>query len=176
MKIYLVRHTAVDVPAGIAYGQTDVPLRDTFAEEAEAVRQQLAQLSFDAVYTSPLSRCTRLADVCGYPDAICDERLLELNFGDWEMHTWDEVTADPQSKAWFEDWINVPVRGGESFRQQYERVARFFDDLKQTDHRQVCIFAHGGILTCARVYAGCYELKEAFNNVPPYGGVIDVEV
>lgn len=176
MKIYLVRHTAVDVPAGIAYGQTDVPLRDTFAEEAEAVRQQLAPLMFDAVYTSPLSRCTRLATVCGYPDAIRDERLLELNFGDWEMHTWDEVTADPQSKAWFDDWINAPVWGGESFLQQYERVSGFLDDLRQTDHRLVCIFAHGGILTCARVYAGCYELKDAFKNVPSYGGVIEIEV
>ena len=27
MEIYLVRHTSVDVPAGYAYGQTDVPLR-----------------------------------------------------------------------------------------------------------------------------------------------------
>ena len=27
MEIYLVRHTSVDIPAGYAYGQTDVPLR-----------------------------------------------------------------------------------------------------------------------------------------------------
>ena len=27
MEIYLIRHTSVDVPAGYAYGQTDVPLK-----------------------------------------------------------------------------------------------------------------------------------------------------
>lgn len=39
MEIYLVRHTSVNVPAGYAYGQTDVPLRPTFEKEAEAVKR-----------------------------------------------------------------------------------------------------------------------------------------
>lgn len=41
MEIYLVRHTSVDVPAGYAYGQTDVPLRPSFEDEAEAVKKDL---------------------------------------------------------------------------------------------------------------------------------------
>lgn len=39
MEIYLVRHTSVDVPAGYAYGQTDVPLRSSFEDEAEVVKK-----------------------------------------------------------------------------------------------------------------------------------------
>ena len=42
--------------------------------------------------------------------------------------------------------------------------------------QKVCIFAHGGVLTCARVYAGEYDLKEAFKNVPSYGTVIRLEL
>ena len=30
MVIYFMRHTAVDVPQGVCYGQTDVPLKPTF--------------------------------------------------------------------------------------------------------------------------------------------------
>ena len=41
MEIYLIRHTSVDVPAGYAYGQTDVPLKPTFEEEAEEVKKWL---------------------------------------------------------------------------------------------------------------------------------------
>ena len=41
MEIYLIRHTSVDVPAGYAYGQTDVPLKPTFEEEAEEVKKGL---------------------------------------------------------------------------------------------------------------------------------------
>ena len=34
MVIYFMRHTAVDVPQGVCYGQTDVPLKPTFEMEA----------------------------------------------------------------------------------------------------------------------------------------------
>ena len=47
MEIYLVRHTSVDVPAGYAYGQTDVPLRPSFEDEAEAVKKTLSGHIFD---------------------------------------------------------------------------------------------------------------------------------
>lgn len=79
MKMTLVRHTSVDVPKGVCYGQSDVGLRATFAEEAERVRENLKGRKFDAVYTSPLSRCVKLASFCGYEDAVRDKRLMEMN-------------------------------------------------------------------------------------------------
>ncbi|MDD4591070.1 MAG: alpha-ribazole phosphatase [Parabacteroides sp.] len=175
MNIYLVRHTTVDVPAGHAYGFTDVPLRSTFEAEAEQVRQQLQGLDFDKVWTSPLSRCVRLANYCGYQDAARDPRLREINMGEWEMKPWDAVTADPQSEAWFADWVNTPTPGGESLMDQYCRVSDFLNEIQnQADLNNVCLFAHGGVLTCARIYAGMYELKEAFKNLPAYGEVIRI--
>ena len=57
MVIYLMRHTAVDVPQGVCYGQTDVPLKPTFETEATQTAANLQGLSFDKVYTSPLTRC-----------------------------------------------------------------------------------------------------------------------
>lgn len=82
MEIILIRHTSVDVPPGTCYGQTDVPLKPTFEEEALITKEKLkAYGHFDCVYTSPLSRCTRLAKFCGYPNANRDTRILELNFG-----------------------------------------------------------------------------------------------
>ena len=56
MVIYLMRHTAVDVPQGVCYGQTDVPLKPTFETEATQTAANLQGLSFDKVYTSPLTR------------------------------------------------------------------------------------------------------------------------
>ena len=63
MEIYLVRHTSVDVPAGYAYGQTDVPLRHSFEDEAEVVKETLSAHTFDKVWSSPLTRCVRLATI-----------------------------------------------------------------------------------------------------------------
>lgn len=79
MKIVLIRHTSVDVAQGVCYGHTDVALAPTFAEEARAVADKLRGYKFDRVYTSPLSRCVKLAEACGYPDAIRDRRLKEID-------------------------------------------------------------------------------------------------
>ena len=84
MEIYLVRHTSVDVPAGYAYGQTDVPLRPSFEDEAEAVKKTLSGHIFDKVWSSPLTRCVRLANYCGYPDAeneILGRTILRSSIG-----------------------------------------------------------------------------------------------
>jgi alpha-ribazole phosphatase len=171
MEIYLVRHTSVDVPLGCAYGYTDVELKDTFEEEAEAVKEKLAGLVFDKIWCSPLTRCVRLADYCGYPHALRDDRIKELNFGEWEMKLWNELDGDC-SKLWFDDWINTPAPGGESFSDQYKRVAAFLDEVRQGDYRRVCVFTHGGVLTNARVYAGEYSIERAFENIPAYGEVM----
>ncbi|MDR3140221.1 MAG: alpha-ribazole phosphatase [Tannerellaceae bacterium] len=174
MEIYLVRHTSVNVPSGYAYGHTDAGLSDTFEAEAEAVKKNLAGLVFDNVWCSPLTRCVRLADYCGYPDAIRDDRLKELNFGEWEMKSWDELT-DARSKEWFEDCINVPAPGGESFSDQYKRVAAFLDGVRQGNYRRICIFTHGGVLRSARVYAGEYSIEEALAYTSAYGEVIKLQ-
>ena len=176
IEIYLIRHTSVDVPAGYVYGQTDVPLKASFEEEAAKVKEGLDGSRFDKVFTSPLSRCVRLASFCGYPEAEREERIKEINFGEWEMLPWDSISSDPRSKVWFQDWIHVSTPGGESLQEQFERVSDFLDGLRTGDARKVCLFTHGGVLTCARVYAGEYPLREAFRHVPPYGSIIRIEI
>lgn len=173
MEIYLVRHTSVDVPAGICYGQTDVPLRPTFEEEAEKVKANLDRLAFNNVYTSPLSRCTRLATYCNYPDAIRENRIKELNFGQWEMQPFASLTGE-QAQKWFADWINTPTPEGESFHDQYNRVSSFLDELRNQNLPSACLFAHGGVITCARVYAKEYPIEDAFKHIPSYGEIIKI--
>lgn len=180
MKLVLIRHTSVDVPPGVCYGQTDVPLKDTFPAEAAVTRQHLEQClerdgAFDVVYTSPLSRCTRLADFCGYPDARRDPRLMEINFGAWEMKPFDH-NDDPRLQEWYADYLNVAATGGESFAMQYRRVSAFLDELAAMPCRRVGIFAHGGVLICAQIYAGCFTAEEAFSHLTPYGGLVQIEI
>ncbi|MDR1259282.1 MAG: alpha-ribazole phosphatase [Tannerellaceae bacterium] len=173
MKITLIRHTSVDVRQGICYGQTDVPLRDTFETEAAEVADRLKGERFDKVFTSPLTRCVRLADYCGYSGAVRDDRLKELNFGRWEMQPFDEI-KDPVMQQWLDDYFNVAAPGGESFRMQLERLSAFFDELKPDAPGHVGVFAHGGILTCAQLYSGDIGLEEAFSVLPPYGGIVTI--
>ena len=72
--------------------------------------------------------------------------------------------------------MNVVATGGESFAMQYQRVSSFLDELKTKPYQQVAIFAHGGVLICAQIYAGLIKAEEAFNALTPYGGIIRIEV
>lgn len=175
MEVILIRHTSVDVPPGICYGQTDVPLKPSFEQEAAVTAENLkVYLPFDHVYTSPLTRCVRLATYCGYPDAERDKRLMELNFGSWEMKSFDN-NDDPRLKEWYADYLNVAATGGESFAMQYQRVGQFLDELKTKSYKRVAIFAHGGVLICAQIYAGVITAEEAFSALTPYGGIIKID-
>ncbi len=127
-EFWIVRHTAVAVAAGTCYGRSDVPLRESFAEEAAAVLRRLQGERFDQVWSSPLGRCTRLAAFCGYADARRDDRLRELDFGAWEMQRFDAI-RDPQLRRWYDDWIHERPTGGESFADQCRRVGEFLEEV-----------------------------------------------
>ena len=175
MQVVMMRHTSVDVPQGICYGQTDVPIKPSFEEEAEIVKQNLAGHSFDAVYTSPLSRCVKLATYCGYPDAQYDNRLKEMHMGDWEMRKFDEIT-DPQLQEWYNDYLNVPTLNGESYHDLLARVSSFFNEIKDSGHKKIAIFAHGGILICSQVYAGTMSPENALQKLPSCGEIIEITI
>ena len=178
MKVVLIRHTSVDVPSGTCYGWTDVPVRDTFIDEAERTRTKLLTYgTFDHVYSSPLTRARLLAAYClpGVRPTL-DSRLKEMNMGDWEMQRYDDI-KDPHLQEWFDDFMHQPTTNGEGFPQIYERVASFLDEIRKKSYQQVAIFAHGGVLICAGIYAGLFAADEhAFEHSTPYGGIIEINL
>lgn len=176
MEVILVRHTSVDVPKGTCYGWTDVPVRETFEQEAESTRQSLQRLlPFDRVFSSPLTRARKLAAYCGYPDAQTDDRLKEMNMGEWEMQLYDQI-HDPHLQEWYDNYIDQPTTGGESFRQQYRRVASFLDELKDQPYQRVAIFAHAGVLISAGLHVGIYQWDNAWSNLTDYGDYIIIHI
>ena len=176
MRIVLIHHTRVDLPHGICYGWTDVPLASSFPEEAAATKAALSVYGpFDKVFTSPLTRARRLADYCGYPDAEADDRLKELNMGDWEMQRYDEIT-DPYLQRWYDDYLHLPTPGGESFPMQMARVADFLDGVRQSPYIQVAVFAHAGVLVASSIYAGLFPVEDAWHHITEYGGILELNL
>ncbi len=177
MIVHLVRHTSVDVPKGVCYGQTDVPLKESFPSEAQAVKSKLESLDtkWDGIYCSPLSRCVKLAHFCGYKDALPDNRVKELNFGEWEMQPFDKI-EDPRIKEWYDDYLRVRATAGESFEDQFNRVKDFLYEKKKEGKENILVFAHGGVLVCAKILCGMLKPQEAFSGLDDYGSVITIEI
>lgn len=80
----------------VCYGQTDVPIDAGVFESS--VKNTLSQLpeKVDAIYSSPLMRCSYLANYVKenkYSKNTIEfsELLKEVNFGDWENKKWNDI-------------------------------------------------------------------------------------
>ncbi|MEM6316823.1 MAG: alpha-ribazole phosphatase [Bacteroidota bacterium] len=175
MKICLVRHTTPRIAKGICYGQSDIPLADTYPEEYAQIRQQLsAHFPVDAVYASPLSRCFTLAKDLFGEAVVVDDRLQELNFGDWEMKAWNAI---PQKALnhWMNDFVNVRCPSGESYQDLSERALNFYNFL-QRQHRpeeKIILVTHAGFIRAFKALLDGIPLVETFDQIEvPYGSIV----
>ena len=160
MKIHLIRHTKVNVENGVCYGQKDVDLADTFEQEAEVVKSKLKDINFKKAYSSPLSRCKKLAEFIT-EEITFDDRLLELNFGDWEGKEWEAIN-DPNLDKWFNDFINRKCSNGESFVMLKERVLDFLEYVKNQSEQEIVIFTHAGVIRTIYSHLNNISLQDAF--------------
>ena len=169
MKLYLVRHTRVDMPQDICYGQTDVGLAETFPQEAEAVARKLSDIRFEHAFCSPLSRCVHLASKL--TDTIqMDERLKELNFGDFENLSWGAIFESEAGQKWFADYLNEACPNGESYNDMLIRVQQFIADLPKTDGN-ILVVTHAGVVRAFRVLLKNWTVKKAFEKPIAYGQI-----
>jgi len=177
MKIYCIRHTKVDVPTGICYGQTDVELAATFEEEKQLILKKIEGIRFDQIYSSPLKRCRKLVEALApNQQLVFDDRLKEFHFGKWENQCWDNVFNSEEGKEWFADYFNRPCPEGESCRDFLSRVKAFFDELKQTNDQQICIVAHAGSIKVLKALVENQPIEDVFKTFnSEYGEIIVVE-
>jgi len=175
MNLTLIRHTSVNVPPGICYGQSDVDVSATFKAEAELVLTKLQHRHFDRVFSSPLIRCRKLAEYCGYSDPITDDRLKEMNFGDWELQNWEEIT-DPQLQRWFADWSEELPTRGESFSEMIRRVESFLNELREMNSGGIAIFTHAGVIRCVQVILGKLTAPESFDTKLNFGEIVEFKI
>ena len=144
MIIHIIRHTTPDIEIGICYGQTDLPLAETFEQEAKHVKSKLLD-HYDAVYTSPLQRCFRLSEKLEAPLHVTDKRLLEYNFGDWELVPWIDFKSD-EAQTWMNNFVEQPAPNGDSMLTMQSRVIDFWTELLDTDYETAAVVTHSGVL------------------------------
>jgi alpha-ribazole phosphatase len=159
MEIYLIRHTTPLIETSVCYGQSDISVNENFDTESGNVLNMLPS-EIDALYSSPLQRCTMLAEKIISSNKTnhyqSDARLIEINFGDWEMKKWDDIDRIEFDK-WAADFVNQKIPNGESFTNLNTRVNKFINDLLQHNYKTVAIVTHSGVIRC---------FLSRFNNIP----------
>lgn len=142
MQLYLIRHPAPRVAAGVCYGRTDLPLGEDVAAAAARIAAQLPpQL---AIYTSPLQRCRQLAEAL-HPAPRSDARLQEMHFGEWEMRPWNRIQREALD-GWAADPLGYVPPQGESVGELQRRVHGFVDEARQQGIERAALVTHAGVM------------------------------
>jgi alpha-ribazole phosphatase len=178
MKLYVIRHTKVAVESGICYGQSNVGVASSFNAEKEQVAHQVSNVNFDKIYSSPLIRCKQLAEgLFQNKQLVFDARLKELNFGDWELKTWDDIYAQEQGKVWMDNYQTLPTLNGESYPEMVERVSEFLNEISEHKYKNVAVVAHAGVIRIFKSLIEKQSINELFKTFKPaYGSVTKFEI
>lgn len=142
LEIWMVRHGETEWSrSGQHTGITDLPLTEAGEQAARALGRFLGRTSFDQVFTSPLQRARRTAELAGITKSKIDPELLEWNYGEYEGRTRAQVRADaPDWTVWKDG-----APGGESPQQVSDRVDRVIKRYSAFTGR-VLLVAHGHVL------------------------------
>jgi broad specificity phosphatase PhoE len=154
--IVLARHGQTDANrSGLLLGRADPALNERGCAQAEAVAASIAPPPV-AVVASPLLRTVQTAELIaarfGLPVEI-DDRLIELDYGDWDQRPLGEVPAE----AW-QSWRSDPEfapPGGESLAHVQTRVAACVVDLleRATHDAPVVAVSHVSPIKAAAAWA-----------------------
>lgn len=152
LNVYLLRHGETEWNAdGNRYcGRTDIPLTEKGMMQAGLAHAQLKNISIDAVYASPLRRAVHTAQIAsGKNEVVTDERLIEVDFGNWEGKTKEVFIAEDPAlwQRWMDDPGNTKAGGvGETANEVVDRVNRFFESvLKERPSGNILVVGHNGI-------------------------------
>ncbi|MDZ4098137.1 MAG: alpha-ribazole phosphatase [Methylophilaceae bacterium] len=171
MRLYLLRHTRLSVDSGICYGQADIDVAPSFHDELQVIKSKVTTMRFDGLYTSPLQRCHKLAESLGIGDAVADERLMELHFGDWELKKWDDIPR-PEFDAWANNYATLSPPNGETFTDLHARAKHFLADMQSAHAGQdVLVVAHGGLIRALLADVLNMPLKGLFRFEVDYGSL-----
>ncbi len=168
-KIYLIRHTSVDLKGKYFYGQSDVPLSPSFHQEADRIRGLLPESLEFPFWSSPLSRCRLLAERLAMPFTI-DDRLKELNFGEWEMKPFEEI-PDAERNHFLANFTRWVPPGGEGFPNLQRRSVEVLEEILGNQDEELGIVAHSGVIRSMICHVMGLPLENTYRFGLDYGSV-----
>ena len=155
MKLTFIRHGQTDLNKDnrIQGGGIDQPLNETGINQAEVAASHFDPQKYDLVFSSPLKRAKKTAEIFvkGQKQIYFDDRIKEMDFGEWDTLKVDELIKE-YPKGFNEDGYvaNGYLRyapGGESFEEVASRGSEFIDELihKYPD-KNILVVCHGTLI------------------------------
>jgi broad specificity phosphatase PhoE len=139
-------------------GFTDTPLNDTGRRQAAELAERVAGDGIRSLWASDLSRARETAEIVGARIGLTpslDERLREAFRGRWEGHRFIDIARqEPELyAAWLRAGEDFRFPGGESLREQMDRVTAALEEIHRSAELPALVVCHGGsirVMLCRR--------------------------
>jgi broad specificity phosphatase PhoE len=150
--IMLIRHGDTDWNVEeIFRGRADIDLNETGIKQAELLAKYLEEVPLEAVYSSPLKRALKTAEIIANlhgVDVTPSQELMDFDYGDWQGLS-NEVVKD-KYKNLYEKWLTTPhlvkMPKGESLDDVRKRAVSLVNQVTTRHQGIVALVSHRVIL------------------------------
>jgi alpha-ribazole phosphatase len=156
MEFILVRHGKTEYNERRQYcGALDPDLSDLGRQELERsdAKPFLRDHAPDMVFCSPMKRTLQTAAILldgKEVPLVAVPELREIDFGDFEGRSYEDMKDDPAYTAWLDTNCEGPIPGGDFPDMFRDDVAVCFESLLETCRTEgverALVVSHGGVL------------------------------
>lgn len=145
--IVLVRHASTEHnEKGLWQGRSDYSLNETGRKEAILLSAQLKDEEFEVIFHSPMKRALQTAEIIGKNHNVefkVIKDFVEIDLGEFDGKK--HVDIFKKHPEIYQNWvldIDIPIPGGESFNDIFERVKPGVDEILESPFRGILVVGH----------------------------------
>jgi broad specificity phosphatase PhoE len=152
-NILLIRHGETDWNKDRRImGREPVGLNENGRHQSKQLQEALSDLDVEAVYSSPVLRAMETAEFLCQGRALApipDDRLLEVNYGQWVGKTFMEVRAMPGYIPYMQRLETPVAPGGETLYQVRDRAMGFLNHVSELHlDGNILVVSHADWIKC----------------------------
>lgn len=166
-EVYVVRHAeCAGNREGLFRGRVDFPLDEEGLSQARALAEELREVRFDAIYTSPMTRSLQtalaLAEGRGM-EPILEEGFVNISLGPWEGKPKEFIRESyPEEwRIWLEEPEKLVLPGAETIPQVQERAYKaLLRIIEQRPGQTIAVVSHRAVIK--PLLAACLGIRSPY--------------
>lgn len=156
MHLLVIRHgrSTANTSGVLAGRDQGVHLDDHGRQQAEALVERLKDVEITRIIGSPMTRCKETAEALVISRRLkyeVDERLNEVEYGDWSGRSLSDVAKDPLWTDIQQQPSKVVFPGGEAMATLFSRSVDVVEEMRVADG-VVALFTHGDVAKAILAY------------------------
>lgn len=174
INISLIRHSTTYANENkLYYGFSDIPLSSKGIEILHNIKRDMVYIPYQLFITSGLKRANQTMEILFTDNYLINEKFKEINFGDFELKSYEDLKNDKSYLHWIEDTQNNEIPNGELKKDFDKRIFLGFEEVYKyalkNEIKNVVIVCHSGVIATIMQKLLPLENKTFYDWAPSYG-------